>query len=87
MITCTDSPPGDHLYKLGLRAYENKDYMEALKNWKEAAEQGSAAAYCDIGWMYNRGLGVEQNDQLAFKAMLTSAQMGYPRAQVHSFIQ
>ena len=39
------------------------------------------AALCDIGWLYNRGSGVVRDDALAFKYMLRSAQLGYPRAQ------
>ncbi len=72
---------GEALYKQGLRAYENNDHVGALNLWLEASKLGVAAAMCDVGWLYGRGLGTEKNEAKAFEYMSLSARLGFPRAQ------
>ena len=38
-----------------------KDYSEAEKWYRKAAEQGFARAQDNLGWMYYKGYGVQQN--------------------------
>ena len=52
--------------------YENgygmeKNYLEALKWYRRAADQGHATAQNNIGVMYKNGHGVEKNYQEALK--------------------
>jgi len=41
------------------------NYLEAFNWYKKAAEQDSSPAIVSLGWMYQNGLGVEQNYQQA----------------------
>ena len=52
------------------------DYKKAAKLFTVASNKGHASAMGALGGMYNRGDGVEQNDQLAAKWTLKSAQAG-----------
>ena len=45
----------------------DEDYLEAMKWYKLAAEQGDASAQVFLGHMCEKGLGVSPNDQEAFK--------------------
>ena len=49
------------LTQLGLYAYQNGDYKEALRLWKKAADQGDAEAQYSLGTLYDYGQGVQQN--------------------------
>lgn len=40
----------------------HKDYVEAAKWFRRAANQGRAEAQQNLGGMYSRGQGVPQND-------------------------
>ncbi len=55
----------DEAYKTGLRYYEGvgvtKDYAEALKWYRKAANQGHSLAQYDIGSMYYNGEGVNKD--------------------------
>ena len=42
-----------------------QNYVEALKWFRKAAEQGDAAAQFNLGFMYRMGQGVSQNHVLA----------------------
>ena len=46
-----------------------------------AAEQGNIHAQCDLGWMYSKGWGVEQNDVLAVHWYTKAAEQGNAIAQ------
>ena len=43
--------------------YNNRKYKEAVEWYRQAAEQGSAAAQCNLGSCYLHGRGVEQSDR------------------------
>ena len=49
-------------FKRGYTAYEAGDYVEVVKWWRKAAEQGHAEAQNNLGWMYSLGKGVPQDD-------------------------
>jgi len=51
----------------GLAAYERGDYDTALKEFRPLAEQGSVRAQLTLGFSYENGLGVPQDDQEAVR--------------------
>ena len=69
-------------YSKGLKAYENGDYAEALRQWKLLAEQGDAFAQHTIGLMYHFGEGgVTQDYKTAVKWYRAAAEQGLAEAQ------
>jgi TPR repeat protein len=38
-----------------------QDYVQATARYQKAADSGSYQAQCNLGFMYNNGLGVKQN--------------------------
>ena len=65
----------------GMEAYENGDYGTASTYFRKAAEQGDADAQYFLGWMYDNGEGVTQNDKEAVKWYLKAAEQGDAKAQ------
>ncbi len=61
--------------------YDKKNYTEALKIYRRLAEQGYAAAQDALGWMYQKGLGVDKSYNEAFKWYEKSAAQGNSSAQ------
>ena len=68
-------------FDAGLKAYENKDYPTAIKEWRPLAEQGHARAQFILGLLYFDGKGVPQDYEEALKWFQQSADRGYARAQ------
>ena len=58
-----------------------QDYVKAVEYWREAAEQGNAAAQCNLGYCYDCGQGVEQDYKKAVEWYKKSAEQGYAAAQ------
>jgi len=56
----------------GMAAFRNKDYLKAFKEWKAAADAGSAEAQFDLGVLYAQGKGTRRD--------LTEAAFWYRRA-------
>ena len=54
-------------FQKGFDAADKGDFATALKEWKPLAEQGDADAQFNLGWMYDYGKGVPQNDKTAVK--------------------
>lgn len=50
---------------LGETAFDAKDYAEALKWYRKAAEQGHASGQFHLGYMYENGFGVRQDKDTA----------------------
>lgn len=69
------------LYQEGREYYKVKNYAEALKYFRKAAEQGLARAQYNLGWMYKEGRGVAQNDVEAVKWYHKAAEQGHAGAQ------
>jgi TPR repeat protein len=54
---------------------------ETLKQLRQLAEGGYPAAQNDLGWVYQNGKGVPQDDREAIKWYRKAAQQGYAIAQ------
>ena len=54
-----------------------KDFAEAVKWYRKAAEQGHAPAQYELGKCYEKGEGVEQDYTEAFKWFYKAAEQGY----------
>lgn len=65
----------------GLKAYKAEKYSQAMNFYKEAAKQGSAKAEFNIGYLYDYGWGVAENEQEALKWYLMAAAQGYADAE------
>lgn len=65
----------------GLAAYNKKDYLSALQEFKPLAEQGNSDAQNGLGVMYEKGLGVEKNDGQAIHWYRQAAEQGDESAQ------
>ena len=72
--------PADDLQK-GLAAYEAGDYETALAILTPLAWAGNADAQNTLGWMYDYGHGVEENDAEAVKWYRRAAKQGNAIAQ------
>jgi TPR repeat protein len=58
--------PGPSLQD-GLRAYSQRNYPVALRNWGPLAQRGDAVAQFNLGRMYARGEGVARDLPEAYK--------------------
>ena len=65
----------------GVAAIKRKDYATALIKFRNAAQQGSAAAQYNLGQMYRQGHGVEQDAAEAQQWYELAAKQGYIYAQ------
>ena len=66
---------------VGLEHYSSKDYVQAIKPFRLAAEQGDATAQFYLGVMYDNGEGVPQDYAEAVKWYRLAAEQGYASAQ------
>lgn len=66
-----------HQYFLGQGYYILKDYQEAAKLWRKAAEQGHAESQYFLGELYYQGKGVEQDYTNAYMWVFISVENGY----------
>lgn len=65
----------------GKRAYDQKDYATALKEFTPLADQGQAEAQLYLGRMYMMGQGVLKDTDKAIKCFKASAYQGNADAQ------
>jgi TPR repeat protein len=77
----------DAQYRMG-RCYLGKtvcpieiDYEKALYYFSNAANQGSASASYELGYMYENGKGLERDASYAYKFYLLAAKLDFPPAQ------
>ena len=68
-------------YEDGIEATQQGDYATALQLWRPLAEQGHALVQSHLGYMYENGKGVPQNDAKAVKWYRKAAEQGYIYAQ------
>ena len=68
-------------YNDGVKAYNAKNYTEAVRLYRIAAEQGYADAQNNLGYCCERGLGVEKNLTEAVKWYRKAAEQGQVNAQ------
>ena len=71
----------EELFRKGLEYYKAGDYTNAVKYYKQAAEQGVADAQCNLGVCYEKGEGVAKNYTEAVKWYRKSAEQGVAKAQ------
>ncbi|MBQ6208789.1 MAG: SEL1-like repeat protein [Prevotella sp.] len=57
----------EYIYNKGVEYYNEGNYSEALKWFKQAAENGNIEAQYKIGDMYAEGKGVEKNETIAMR--------------------
>ena len=62
-------------------ARRRRDYITALKKCHFLADQGDTDAHYHLGWMYEHGQSVEQNDREAARWYRRAAQQGHVEAQ------
>ncbi len=67
-------------YQDGVDAYRRGDFLGALDEWRPLAEAGDAIAQNSIGALYDRGLGVTENNVEAARWYLSAAELGLPLA-------
>ena len=65
----------------GHRAYERGDYDEARRLFRIAADQGNTWAQSWLGFMYEKGRGVEKSDAEAYRWYRRAADQGYAWAK------
>ena len=83
-IVCTLAAiPAFADFAAGLKAYQDKDYATALKEWRPLAEQGDAAAQFNLGLLYYDGTGVPQDYRQAAEWFRRSADQGYTKSQLN----
>jgi len=64
-------------------AYDRGDYETAIREYRPLAEKGEASAQAQLGWMYDEGEGVPENDAEAAKWYLKAAEQGNTAAQLN----
>ncbi|MEH6526735.1 MAG: hypothetical protein V7723_11740 [Sneathiella sp.] len=67
----------------GVTAYEAGDYKEAFDEWLPLAQNNDPAAMRNIGHIYRRGLGVDQDFKKAMNWYKRAATLGIDRAQAN----
>ena len=67
----------------GREAYLRKDYAEAMRWAREAADRGNAQAQSDIGFLYTNGFGVAQDYGEAMRWYRKAADQGNAPAQLN----
>ena len=80
-FAAASAPSGAGPLEDGMAAYNEKDYITALKLWRPLAEQGVAAAQHDLAILYAEGKGVVASDLMAFAWFQRAAEQGVAGAQ------
>jgi TPR repeat protein len=73
-VWAQDLDPAKKAFMLG-------DYATAKKLWLEGAQAGDPEAMNNLGILYNKGLGVDQDIATAVQLYTRAANLGYPNAQ------
>jgi uncharacterized protein len=81
-IVCLAAPAWAD-FKAGEKAYQNKDYVTALREWQPLAKQGQAVAQYHLGLLYANGQGVPKDDAQARQWYENAANQGHLLAQVN----
>ena len=64
-------------------SFDRADYATALKIWLPQAQGGSAEAQTQVGEIYEKGMGVEPDFDIAAVWYKKAAKQGYSRAQIN----
>jgi uncharacterized protein len=70
-------------FKDGLNYFLNKDYTNAEKFFRIAADEGDPEAQFCLGDMYNNGYGVEKDEQEAVALFRKSAEQRFAPSQIN----
>ena len=76
-----DEIDAEECFQRGKKFYNSKDYAEAVKWYRKAAEQGHADAQYNLGICYRNGYGVTQDNDEAVKWYRKAAEQGLASAQ------
>ena len=71
----------EECYEKGKKNYESKDYAEAYKWFKQAADQGNAKGQNGLGLLYKNGYGVTKDYNEALKWYHKAVDQDYASAQ------
>lgn len=79
---CALAQDGDAAAQEWLAAHyhDRGDFASAARWYRKAAEQGSAGAQYNLGWLYYRGRGVPRDDAQTLSLWLSAAEAGLARA-------
>ena len=77
----SDSSTNAADYARGMHAALNGDYLTAYKEWKPLADKNETTPQFQLGWLYEKGLGVNLNYDMAAYWYLRAAEQGYAYAQ------
>ncbi len=75
------TPPAWAGFDEGFAAYQRGDYATALREFRPLAEQGDAVAQHNLGFMYEKGLGVPQDYAKALQWYRKAAEQGFAESQ------
>jgi uncharacterized protein len=75
----TSAPSGP--FEDGRVAYDEGDYATAIRLWRPLAEDGMAAAQCNLGTLYQFGSAVTQDYAEAVRWYRRAAHQGFAPAQ------
>jgi len=73
--------PGQDQFDEGVRLYKAKDYAGAARMFLRLAEKGDAKSQLQIGYQYEHGEGLKENQQEAVKWFTKAADQGNAAAQ------
>ena len=76
----TLSTPARSDYEAGVEAYSKGDFKTAMAEWLPLAEGGDAIAQNSVGALYDRGLGVDEDDATAVYWYQKAADQDLPLA-------
>ena len=68
-------------FNKGLEAFYSGDFETASVEWTPLADQGNADAQYTLGFMYEFGRGVPENDKTAVKWYTLAAEQGHAKGQ------
>ena len=68
-------------FKKGFDAFQKEDFQQAYQIFRSLANQGDALAQFTLGFMYETGQGVPQNDVEAVRWYRSAAEQGVAKAQ------
>jgi TPR repeat protein len=79
----TESLPSEPVaqYNKGYEFYQQRNYIEAAKWFRKAAEQGYSSGQVVLGMIYKNGQGVKENDVEAVKWFRKAAEQGSGQGQ------
>ena len=67
--------------RIGWEALQDGDFEKAVEVWQPLAERGDARAQTNLGTMYSKGDGVEQDEQVAVEWFSKAAEQGFAPGQ------